>query len=119
MSEKTNHQIVRFVQKLAEKYPQQDIPELFTDVHIRVSQETGDVMAFDDDDNEITRIVVDEWINSPVESDKFFSDVADVLRQVIQEQETATDATSQQEDSGNTQSQGPFSHVPEDFDKKE
>ncbi len=89
MSEKTNHQIVRFVQKLAEKYPQQDIPELFTDVHIRVSQETGDVMAFDDDDNEITRIVVDEWINSPVESDKFFSDVADVLRQVIQEQETA------------------------------
>jgi hypothetical protein len=89
MSEKTNHQIVRFVQKLAEKYPQQDIPELFTDVHIRVSQETGDVMAFDDDDNEITRIVVDEWINSPVETDKFFSDVADVLRQVIQEQETA------------------------------
>lgn len=94
MSEKTNHQIVRFMQKLAEKYPQQDIPEVFTDVHIRVSQETGDVMAFDDDDKELTRIVVDEWINPPVDSEQFFSDVASVLRQVIQEQETAHADTS-------------------------
>ena len=30
-----------------------------TDLHLRVNQETGDVMVFDDDDNEITRIVVD------------------------------------------------------------
>ena len=25
-----------------------------TDIHIRVAQETGELMAFDDDDNEIT-----------------------------------------------------------------
>ena len=83
MSEKTNHQITRFLQKLAEKYPQSETPEVFTDIHIRVSQETGDMMAFDDEDKEITRVVVEEWINSPLDTEQFYSQVATLLRNAI------------------------------------
>lgn len=86
--EKTNHQILRFIQKLSEKFPQTSEPEVFTDVHIRVSQETGDVMAYDDEDNEITRVVVEEWINPSKETERFYSDVAGALRPVIQQQES-------------------------------
>lgn len=89
MSDKTNHQIIRFIQKLAEKYPQTETPEVFTDIHIRVSAETGDMMAFDDEDNEITRVVVEEWINSPLDTERFYSKVASVLRPAIQQQETS------------------------------
>ncbi len=91
MSEKTNHQILRFLQKLAEKYPQTDTPEVFTDIHIRVSQETGDMMAFDDEDNEITRVVIDEWINPPIDAKKFYSGVASALRPAIQQQESSAE----------------------------
>ncbi len=49
-----------------------------TDIHIRVSQDSGDLMAFDDDDKEITRCVVDQWIDN--KDDKFYRDVANFLR---------------------------------------
>lgn len=52
-----------------------------TDIHISVAQETGELMAFDDDDNEITRCVVEEWIGN--NTDDFYADITAVLRKVI------------------------------------
>ena len=49
-----------------------------TDIHLRVSQESGELTAFDDDDKEITRCVVEQWIDN--KDDTFYSDVATVLR---------------------------------------
>ena len=49
-----------------------------SDIHVRVSQETGDLMAFDDDEHEITRCVVEEWIDN--KADDFYDGVANVLR---------------------------------------
>ena len=40
-----------------------------TDIHLRVSQDSGDLMAFDDSDDEITRCVIDQWIDN--KSDNF------------------------------------------------
>ena len=54
-----------------------------TDLHLRVNQETGDVMVFDDDDNEITRIVVDEWIGNNEDDTVFYKKVAKGLRQLL------------------------------------
>ena len=84
---KTEHQAQRFLQKIAEKYPETDTPEVFTDVHIRLSQETGDMMAFDDDDNEITRVVVEEWINSPLDAEEFYKNATTCLRSLIEQGE--------------------------------
>ena len=75
MSEKTDYQVQRFLKKIAEKFPPTEEPSIFTDIHVRVSQDTGDVMAYNDSDAEITRCVVEEWIEYPGESDEFYQKV--------------------------------------------
>ena len=55
-----------------------------TDIHIRVTQETGELTAFDDDDNEITRCVVEQWIDN--KDDDFYEQIASIIRRVIDKQ---------------------------------
>lgn len=52
-----------------------------TDIHVRVTQESGELMAYDDDDKEITRCVVEQWIEN--RDDTFYNDVATTLRTVL------------------------------------
>ncbi|GAB6981916.1 hypothetical protein [Prevotella dentasini] len=77
-TEQTQQQTERFLKKVAQKFPADEEAGLMTDIHIRVSQDSGDLMAFDDDDKEITRCVVDQWIDN--KDDKFYRDVANFLR---------------------------------------
>lgn len=79
--------LVRFISKIAEKFPPrgEDDSLPFTDIHVRVSQDTGDVMAFDDDNHEITRVVEDKWINAPMETDEFYDMVHKAFAPVIEE----------------------------------
>ena len=77
----TVQQIERFLKKVSQKFPHTSEPTLLTDIHVRVTQESGDLMAFDDDDNEITRCVVEEWIGN--NADDFYADITAVLRKVI------------------------------------
>lgn len=83
MSEKTNSQLLRMLSKVAAKFPYTDEPVVMTDVHIRVNQETGDVMVFNDNDEEITRIVVDEWLENTSEQSEFYSAAANEIRKVL------------------------------------
>ena len=62
--EQTMQQIERFLKKIAQKFPSTQEPIVMTDIHLRVSQFSGDLMAFDDEGNEITRCVVEEWIET-------------------------------------------------------
>ena len=64
VSDATIAQLERFIKKIAQKFPSSEEPVTMTDIHIMLSQDTGELMAFDDNDKEITRCVVDEWINS-------------------------------------------------------
>lgn len=85
MTEKTKHQILRFLDKVAEKYPQMDEPVIYTDIHVRVIQDTGDIMAFDDEDKELTRCVVEEWINNNDTPETFYSNAELAIRDVLNE----------------------------------
>ena len=76
-SEQTIQQIERFVKKIAQKFPLQDDSTPITDIHIRVVQESGEMLAFDDDENEITRCVVEEWIGNTDEN--FYESVNETL----------------------------------------
>lgn len=77
-SEQTIQQIERFTRKIAQKLPMNDEITLFTDIHVHVSQDSGEMMAFDDDEQEITRCVVEQWIDNKDEN--FYDSVAAVLR---------------------------------------
>ena len=78
VAEQTQQQIERFLKKIAQKVTASDCNMSMTDLHLRASQDSGDLMAFDDNDNEITRCVIEEWIDN--KSDKFYSEIALVLR---------------------------------------
>lgn len=77
-TEQTLQQVERALRKVAEKFPPSEEAELMTDIHIRVTQDTGELAAFDDDDKEVTRCIVEQWIGNT--EDTFYSDVTNVLR---------------------------------------
>lgn len=74
-------QIDRFFKKVAQKFPEDSESQPMTDIHVRLTQDTGDLMAFDDDDNEITRCVIDEWIDN--KDDNFYQAATTVLRKQL------------------------------------
>ncbi|MBR1546955.1 MAG: hypothetical protein IJ633_09240 [Prevotella sp.] len=77
-TDQTLQQIARAIRKVADKFPANEEAGVLTDIHLRVTQETGELVAFDDDDKEITRCVVEQWIDN--KEDDFYQDVATVLR---------------------------------------
>ncbi len=83
MNEKTQHQILRFLEKVESKFPNTEEPEIFTDIHLHVSQETGDLLAFDDEDRELTRCVVEQWINNNDTPETFYRNVENSLRSAL------------------------------------
>ena len=57
-SDQTIQKIGRTIRKIGQKFPFSEEPSLLTDIHFRVSQESGEILVMDDDDNEITRVVI-------------------------------------------------------------
>ena len=80
-TEQTIQQIGRFIKKVAQKLQANEDTILFTDIHIHVSQESGEMLAFDDDEQEITRCVVEQWIDNKDED--FYDSVAAQLRKQL------------------------------------
>lgn len=88
-NEATTRQIERFVKKIEQKFSVfQDSPKM-TDIHIKVSPESGEMLAFDDDDNEITRCVVEQWIASKDEN--FYDTVQKALSHELQRMKTTAE----------------------------
>ena len=80
-TEQTIQQVERFINKIAQKFPAQEEPTLFTDIHVRASQDSGDLLAIDYDDQEITRCVVEQWIDNQEEN--FYDSVTLILRKQL------------------------------------
>ena len=83
-TEQTIQQIERAIRKIADKFPADSETGLLTDIHLRVTQETGELTAFDDDDNEITRCIIEAWIDN--KDDDFYEQIAPVIRKCIERQ---------------------------------
>jgi len=109
MTEQTIQQIERFLKKVAQKFPQSEGDETstLTDIHVRVSQDSGELLAFDDDDQEITRCVVEQWIDCKDEN--FYDKVAKILRDTLRKNSETVD---------NLGILKPYSFVLEDDDKE-
>ncbi|MGM9779131.1 MAG: hypothetical protein ACI3ZD_12505 [Prevotella sp.] len=106
-SEQTIQQIERAIKKVADKFPSSEEASIFTDIHIRVNQETGELVAFNDDDQEITRVIVEQWINN--QDDNFYNEVAKQLRKCIEHEKDLVE---------NLAIIRPYSFVLEDEDKE-
>ena len=107
ISEQTFQQIDRAIRKIVDKYPTTVEATLMTDIHIRVTQETGEMIAYNDDDVEINRCVVEQWINNA--DDNFYEKIASVIRKCLDKQKDTIEQMSILK---------PFSFVLENDDKE-
>ena len=106
-SEQTIQQIERAFRKIAAKFPPEKEAEIMTDIHIRVSQDTGEIRAYNDDEEELDRCVVEEWINNPDEN--FYQEITSIIRKCIEKLKDTVEGMSILK---------PFSLVLEDDDKE-
>lgn len=75
-NQQTIQGIDRALCKIIAKYPA-DKDAVLTDIHLELRPESGDFLAYDDDDNELNRCVVEQWINSKEED--FYEQVTPIL----------------------------------------
>ena len=68
-TQQTLQQIQRAIRKVVEKYPTTADPVL-TDLHMQVRPESGELRIFNDEMEELMRIVVDQWLE-PTEEDLY------------------------------------------------
>lgn len=106
-TEQTLQQIERAIRKISEKFPVTDEATQMTDIHLRVTQESGELMAFDDDDNELNRCIVEQWIDN--KDDDFYEQIVPVLRRCLDKQKQVIE---------NMSILKPYSFVLEDDDKE-
>ena len=52
-----------------------------TDIHLQPKQDSGELLIFNDDDEELARTIIDEWIEC--DSEDFMTEVESVLRSEI------------------------------------
>ena len=107
ITEQTILKVERFLRKVAQKFPKSEETSVLTDIHVRVSQDSGELLAFDDDDKEITRCVVEQWIDNKDEN--FYDEVAKILRELMRRNADLIDSLGILK---------PYSFVLEDDDKE-
>jgi len=107
ISEQTLQQIDRAIRKVAEKFPKEEEATQMTDIHLRVAQDTGELTAFNDDDEEITRCIVEQWIDNA--DDNFYEEITPVLHKSLEKNKSIVEGMSILK---------PFSFVLENDDKE-
>lgn len=52
-----------------------------TDIHLQPNADSGELLIFNDDDEELSRVIVDEWVEC--DSDDFYKEIEPVLRSLL------------------------------------
>ena len=63
---------------------------LYSDIYIQVKQESGEILVYNDDDVELHRCVIEEWIGNTQED--FYSQIVPVLSQCISNMRSVVDS---------------------------
>ena len=83
----TIQQIERAIRKVADNFPP-TADAVMTDIHLQVKPSSGELLAFDDNDCEITRVVVEQWIEA--KDDNFYEEAASQLCQCLEQMRSTT-----------------------------
>ena len=83
-TEQTLQEIERCIRRTAEKCPADPDASIMTDIHVRVIQDSGEVITYNDNDEEIARGVVEQWIDNT--DDDFYTAIPPIIRKCIENQ---------------------------------
>lgn len=81
VSEKTRAAISSSIREALCRYVSRDENTVVTDIHLQPKQDSGELLIFNDDDEELARTIIDEWVEC--DSENFIAEVEPLLRSEI------------------------------------
>lgn len=82
MSEQSRASIVSALKTALCRYTSEGDETVVTDIHLQTNSESGELIIFDDDDQELSRTIINEWVE--YESDDFYTVVEPILRAEVE-----------------------------------
>ena len=61
-----------------ERYKASDDKSIVTDIHLQPKQDSGELIVFNDDDEELSRTIIDEWVE--YNDDDFYKEAGNILK---------------------------------------
>ena len=82
MSEQSRASIVSALKTALCRDASEGDETVVTDIHLQPNSESGELIIFDDDDQELSRTIINEWVE--YESDDFYTVVEPILRAEVE-----------------------------------
>ena len=82
MSEQSRASIVSALKTALCRYASEGDETVVTDIHLQPNSESGELIIFDDDDQELSRTIINEWVE--YESYDFYTVVEPILRAEVE-----------------------------------
>lgn len=82
MSEQSRASIVSALKTALCRYASEGDETVVTDIHLQPNSDSGELIIFDDDDQELSRTIINEWVE--YESDDFYTVVEPILRAEVE-----------------------------------
>ena len=82
MSEQSRASIVSALKTALCRYASEGDETVVIDIHLQPNSESGELIIFDDDDQELSRTIINEWVE--YESDDFYTVVEPILRAEVE-----------------------------------
>lgn len=81
LSQESKSSIESAIRNAVERYACGCEQTIVTDIHIQPNQNSGEFIIFDDDDNELANVTIEEWLT--YEADDFYDSIERALRSLI------------------------------------
>lgn len=78
ISEQSHTSIASMLKEAVSRYITTDDNSVVTDIHLQPRQDSGELLIFNDEDEELARTIIDEWVD--YDGDDFYKEVEPVLR---------------------------------------
>src|SRR5574344_571363 len=92
VSNQTAAQVSEVFSEIVKKYPSDSDNKIMSDLSIQVKQDSGELTVYDDDDEEITSCIMEEWVD--YKEDNFYEMVRETLRQCIMDHQEELESLS-------------------------
>lgn len=82
ISEQSHAAIVSALKEALCRYVVAGEDSVVTDIHLQPNSDSGELVIYDDDDQELSRTIINEWVE--YESDDFYTVVEPILRKELE-----------------------------------
>lgn len=81
ISEQSHHALASALKEALSRYVGKEENSAVTDIHLQPRQESGELLIFNDDDEELSRALITEW--AEYENDDFYAQTENLLRGML------------------------------------